>query len=95
MSELDGLKVVGETKVGWDAATPPNETTDEHGNPFVPDINSRSVDPRAPAHRSYDDPQVQKLREHLRRNNGLKNVEILEPHEVDRAQRIFNRDGFG
>ncbi len=94
MSELDGLKVVGETKVGWDAATPPNETTDEHGTPFVPDINSRSVDPRAPAHRAYDDPEVQKLREHLRTNNGLSGVEILEPHEIDRAQRIFYRDGF-
>jgi len=94
MNELDGLKVVGETKVGWDAATPPNETTDELGNPFVPDINSRSVDPRAPGHRAYDDPDVQKLREHLRKHNGLKFVEILEPHEVDRAQRIFYRDGF-
>ena len=94
MGELDGLKVYGETSVGWCAATPPNETTDDQGVPFVPDLNSRSADPRAPARRTYDDPDVQNLREHLRRNNGMKDVEILEPHEVERAARIFYRDGF-
>jgi len=94
MGELDGLKIFGETGVGWCAATPPNETTDEHGAHFVPERDSRSVDPRAPARRVYDDPDVQNLREHLRHNNGMKGVEILEPHEVERAQRIFYRDGF-
>src|SRR5689334_3985947 len=94
MGELDGLKIYGETQVGWCAATPPNETTDEHGAHFVPERDSRSVDPRAPARRVYDDPDVQRLREHLRKNIGMKGVEILEPHEVERAQRIFYRDGF-
>jgi len=94
MSELENLKVYGETRVGWCAATPANETTDEHGTPYVPEITSRQVDPRAPARRAYDDPEVCRLREHLRASKGLKGVEILEPHEVERAQRIFYRDGF-
>ncbi len=94
MSEIEDLKVHGETEVGWCAATPPNETTDEHGRPYVPAAGSRSVDPRAPARRAWDDPDVQVLREHLRRHNGLVGLEIVEPHEVERATRIFYRDGF-
>jgi hypothetical protein len=94
MSELDALRVYGETRVGWCAATPPNETTDEQGTPYVPDVNSRAVDPRAPGRRAYDDPDVQRLREHLRAHNGLPGVEIVAPHEVERAARIFARDGF-
>ncbi|MGZ6006512.1 MAG: hypothetical protein ACXWKS_03525, partial [Rhizomicrobium sp.] len=62
MGELDRLKIYGKTSVGWDAATPPNETTDDNGMPFVPPLNSGQVDPRAPRARRYDDPDVQRLR---------------------------------
>ena len=34
MDELDGLAVHGETTVGWDENTPPNETVDEDGQPL-------------------------------------------------------------
>jgi len=34
------------------------------------------------------------LREYLGAHNGIKGLEVLEPFEVDRAVRIFNRDGF-
>lgn len=94
MSELADLKVHGETTAGWCAATPPNETTDDHGRPHVPPPGSRNVDPRAPRRRAFDDPEVQALRDHLRLNNGMKGLEICEPHEVERATRIFYRDGF-
>jgi len=94
MSELDSLKIYGETQVGWDAATPANETTDDDGRPYVPDPDSGRVDPRAPRRRVYDDPEVQALRARLREKNGLVGVEICEPHEVERATRIFFRDGF-
>lgn len=94
MSELDTLSIHGETAVGWCAATPPNETTDEHGHPHVPDLASGMVDPRAPARRVYDDPQVEALRARLKERNGIAGLEIVQPHEVDRATRIFFRDGF-
>jgi ectoine hydroxylase-related dioxygenase (phytanoyl-CoA dioxygenase family) len=37
---------------------------------------------------------VDQLRSHLEQHNGIKGLEILEPAEVDRAVRLFNRDGF-
>src|SRR5580698_2814158 len=88
------LKVTGETDIGWCAATPPNETSDEDGRPLVRTAGFTAADPRAPARRVYDDPEVKALREHLRRHNGLVGLEIVEPHEVERARRIFFRDGF-
>src|SRR5271154_1875296 len=94
MAELDTLKVFGETSVGWCALTQPNETVDEHGNPSMRHNRFRAPDPRAPGQRVFDDPEVIELREHLRRSNGIRGLEILEPHEVDRAARIFFRDGF-
>ncbi len=94
MGELDTLQIHGETDAGWDAATPPNETTDEHGRPSVPELGSGRVDPRAPANRVYDDPHVERLRARLRDKNGIVGLEIVEPHEVERAARIFFRDGF-
>ncbi len=94
MGALDGLKVFGETDVGWCTATLPNETTDESGRPYIPEIETRKVDPRAPSRRAYDDAEVRRLRAHLKTNNGLKGLEIVDPHEVERATRIFYRDGF-
>jgi hypothetical protein len=94
MNELDSLQVYGETTVGWCHLTPPNETVDEHGNPTTSDNSFHAADPRAPRRRVFDDPEVCALREHLRQHNGIRGLEILEPHEVDRAARIFFRDGF-
>jgi hypothetical protein len=94
MDELEGLRVVGETTVGWCAATPPNETSDDDGRPYIPELSSGRVDPRTPARRAYDDPEVQRLRAHLKEHNGIKGLEIVEPHETERAARIFFRDGF-
>ena len=94
MSELRDLKVYGETAVGWCAATAPNEFVDGEGRTDSPLGPFGDADPRAPARRVYDDPEVDALRETLREKNGLQGVEILDPHEVDRAARIFFRDGF-
>jgi hypothetical protein len=94
MGELDGLKVYGETQVGWCAFTPPNETVDEFGNPSIQELGFTAADPRAPARRIYDDPAVSDLREYLRRHNGMHGLEICAPGEIDRAARIFHRDGF-
>jgi hypothetical protein len=88
------LKVVGESEVGWCAATPPNETADEDGRPMMRTSGLSAADPRAPGRRVYDDPEVVALREHLRRDNGLRGLEIVAPDEIERAKRIFQRDGF-
>jgi hypothetical protein len=88
------LKVVGESHVGWCAATAPNETTDEDGRPLIRTVGISAADPRAPGRRVYDDPEVVALREHLRRDNGLRGLEIVAPDEIERAKRIFQRDGF-
>jgi hypothetical protein len=67
---------------------------DDTGRPFVRDRGFSAADPRAPKRRAYDDAEVCALREHLRAHNGIRGVEILEPHEIERAARIFFRDGF-
>ena len=93
-TELESLVVVGETTVGWDARTPPNETVDHAGNPFPEDRGFGVPDPRAPASRLPDAPEVRALREHLRAHNGIQGLEICDPSEIERAARIFHRDGF-
>jgi hypothetical protein len=94
MSELDDIKVYGETDVGWCRLTLPNETVDDMGRPFVQVEGFSAADPRAPKCRVYDDPEVCALREHLRAHNGIQGLEILQPHEIERAALIFFRDGF-
>ena len=86
--------VFGKSTVGWDEHTPPNETVDADGNPFPTDPGFGVPDPRAPKHRVYDDPDVQRLRDHLRQHNGIHALEICAPDEVSRIARIFHRDGF-
>ncbi|MEP2780882.1 MAG: phytanoyl-CoA dioxygenase family protein [Pseudoruegeria sp.] len=64
------------------------ETTPEH-------LNLVSGDPTcADWTRSYDDPGVVGLREHLRKNNGIKGLELVAPTDVKRAAELFHRDGF-
>ena len=91
--ELEHFRVFGDTLVGWDAAVPPNEVVDEDGVPMQ-SMAGRAPDPRCPPRRTIDDPQVQALRRHLKANNGIRGLEICAPDEVERATRIFRRDGF-
>ena len=94
MAELDDLRVVGESTIGWDENTLPNETVDEDGN-FVPSGGFGIHDPRAPSRRAYDDPEVVAMREEFHVKNGWgPGLEICEPHELDRIRRIFRRDGY-
>ncbi len=44
------------------------------------------VDPHAPA--------IEKQREYLAENNGIAGLEICAPDEIERATRLFYRDGF-
>jgi len=37
---------------------------------------------------------VEALREHLAAHNGIVGLEVLDPAEIDRAVKIFDRDGF-
>lgn len=92
--ELATLRVVGPTKVGWDEHLPPNEHVDENGNFVTGQPGYGEPDPRAPARRARNHQEVQALRHHLRENNGIRGLEICEPREVERAARIFHRDGF-
>jgi len=89
--ELESLTVHGDSRVGWDEHTPINETVDADGKPSP---KLPVTDPRAPKRRAYDGPDVERLRTHLKKNNGIKGLEICSPIEVERAARIFHRDGF-
>jgi len=88
------VSVVGETELGWDERTPPNETVDADGNPSPAEPGFGVPDPYAPARRSYDDPGVVSLRAHLETHSGIDGLEICAPDEVTRIARILRRDGF-
>ena len=91
--ELRDLTVHGETEVGWDERTPPNEVVDEYGVPAA-GKSFGEPDVRVPPRRNHDDSEVAQLREHLRHNNGIRNLEICDPENVEEIARIFRRDGF-
>ena len=91
--DLANYRVHGPTPIGWDPATLPNEVVDDDGVPLLVE-GFGEPDPRVPARRSPDDADVQVLREHLRANNGIRGLEICTPDEVERAARIYRRDGF-
>lgn len=88
------MNVFGQTDVGWCANTPVNETMDDDGAASIQKTGFAAMDPLAPSHRVYDDPQVEALRDFLRENNGIQGLEICEPQELDRIERLFFRDGF-
>lgn len=44
--------------------------------------------------RDPEDPEVVALRDHLSAHNGLRGLEVVETGDVERAVRVFNRDGF-
>ena len=87
--------------VGWDVAARINETVDQDGKVHAGVFNRGANQGEADANhwtlamksRRRDDRGVIMLREHLRKNNGINGLEMCEPHEVDRAARIFHRDG--
>jgi hypothetical protein len=87
--------------IGWDEAAQINETVDQGGAIFPGVFNKGANQGEADANpwtqamksRRRDDPGVVALREHLRENNGINGLEICEPHEVERAARVFHRDG--
>ena len=91
--ELEGLIVHGETPVGWDENSLPNETVDQDGN-LSPANWEGVTDPRFPSRRVYDDPSVEVLRKHLRQHNGIYGLEICKSTETKKATKIFHRDGF-
>ena len=94
-AELDALSVYEDTPVGWCAHTEANEIVDEDGHRLSADERRLGhADPRAPRRRLYDDAEVVALRQHLQQHNGLHGLEICDFTEVERATRIFRRDGF-
>ena len=93
-TELAALRAHGPTDVGWDERLPPNEHVDEHGNIVTGQPDYGEPDPYVPTKRVYDHPEVRALREHLKQHNGIHGLEICAPNEVNRAARIFHRDGF-
>jgi len=64
------------------------ETTPEHRNLVSGDPGCSDWT------RSYDDPNVIRLRQHLIANNGIPGLELVEAGDVERATRLFHRDGF-
>lgn len=44
--------------------------------------------------RDRNDPEVVAQRQYLAEHNGIAGLELLDPHEIDRAVRVFRRDGF-
>ncbi len=64
------------------------ETTPEHRNLVEGDPKCATWT------RAYDDPDVTALRTHLSANNGIVGLDVVEPGDVERATRIFHRDGF-
>lgn len=64
------------------------ETSPEHRNLTAGDPSCATWERRP------DDPGVQALREQLREQNGIPDLELVEPHDVERAAELFHRDGF-
>ncbi|MCY4655693.1 MAG: phytanoyl-CoA dioxygenase family protein [Gammaproteobacteria bacterium] len=94
MTELDDLRVCGETSVGWCELTQPNETTDDFGNLNPTNRGFGVKDPYAPSARRYDHPEIQELREYLKNHNGFTGLDICDPTDLDRIAHVFFRDGF-
>lgn len=94
MSELDELRVVGDSPVGWCERTQPNETTDDAGNINPKNRGFGVPDPHTPRQRVFDDPEVVGLRTRLREDNGFKGLDICDPDDFDRIKHVFFRDGF-
>lgn len=64
------------------------ETTPEHRNLAAGDPTCLGWT------RDYNDPNVVKLRDKLRQQNGIRGLEIVSPNQVERAAKLLHRDGF-
>lgn len=64
------------------------ETTPEHRNLVQGDPTCAAWSRRP------DDPGVVALREQLRESNGIPDLELVDPTNVERAAELFHRDGF-
>jgi ectoine hydroxylase-related dioxygenase (phytanoyl-CoA dioxygenase family) len=60
-------------------------TTDSHADPHADPHADQQADQQA---------EIERLRRYLEAHNGIRGLEILDPDEVERAVRIFQRDGF-
>jgi len=74
--------------LGLDTPAADIETTPEHSNLI-------GGDPACDGWtRSFDDPNVVRLRDKLREHNGIRGLQIVDPTDVERAAELFHRDGF-
>jgi hypothetical protein len=87
--ELEGLIVHGETPVGWDENSLPNETVDQDGN-LSPANWEGVTDPRFPSRRVYDDPSVEVLRKHLRQHNRYLRSRNLRVYRNKKSNQDFS-----
>ena len=85
----------GPTAIGWDINCPVNETVDGEGRLTRDDPRSRGFGQQDASpfgkrivRRARDDPGVRQLREHLRAHNGIRGLELCEPHEVLKAASL-------
>lgn len=59
-----------------------------------PERTGYTGSPTGPAQATKSAEQLEEFRTYLQANNGIRGLEILDHSEVDRAVRIFQRDGF-
>ena len=87
-----GVKIGGpnQNPWGWFSDLPANEGLNARHQVGVTPVDL----PREGWTREYDNPNVEALRGYLSENNGIKGLEVCEPWEVEKAARIFHRDGF-
>ncbi len=64
------------------------ETSPEHRNLTAGDPECADWERRT------DHPGVVALRDELREHNGIPDLEVISPHEIERAVELFHRDGF-
>jgi hypothetical protein len=83
-------QLVNNNELGLDTPEPDVEieTTPEHRNLVAGDPSCASWERRP------DDPGVVGLRDRLREHNGIPDLELIDPSNVDRAVELFHRDGF-
>jgi hypothetical protein len=59
-----------------------------------PDAASRPLDALGWVDVDRDAPEIEKLRTYLEANAGIRGLDVVTPDEIDRAVRLFYRDGF-
>jgi len=87
-----GVKIGGpnQNPWGWFTELPANE---DNAARHQVGVTPNDI-PRTGWTREYDNPNVCQLRDYLTENNGIPGLELCEPHEVEKAAKLFHRDGF-